>query len=113
MAGAGLFLAGRATVRPPADDGSYADGVRDGRALQATIGRAAGDSEIFRDGYEAGANDAFGGYDGGWSYDTPYAIVLENGGSGITYRISSRVELTPGVDYRLCSDEHRICPVPR
>jgi hypothetical protein len=41
----------------------------------------------------AGANDAFGGFDGGWSLGTPYAITLERGSNGISYRIKDRSRL--------------------
>ena len=36
-----------------------------------------------------GANDAFGGFDGGWSLGTPYAITLGEGPGGISYRIGA------------------------
>lgn len=117
IVGCGLFLAGRASARPapvPAgDDGGYAAGLREGRALQATIGLPAGDKAVFQAGYESGANDVFGGYDGGWGYSTPYVISLESGSPGVTYRIAGREEMAPGIDYRLCPDGHGICRATR
>jgi hypothetical protein len=83
LVAAAVFAAGRVTA-PESKD--YSAGVRDGRALQVpTAARSA-----FDDGYAAGANDAFGGYDGGWDLDRPYVITLKKGQDGITYRIASR-----------------------
>jgi hypothetical protein len=79
--GAGVL--GRVTA---GGDEGYAAGVRDGRALQV----APDARDAFDDGYVSGANDVFGGYDGGWDYDRPYVITLEKGERGITYRIKSR-----------------------
>lgn len=78
----GAFLVGRATAR----DNERAAGVREGRALQV----APGARDAFQDGYDAGANDVFGGYDGGWDYGRPYVITLRKGANGITYAIRSR-----------------------
>ena len=83
LIGAALFAAGRLSVTTPDD---YAAGVRDGRALQ--VPPAARDA--FDDGYQAGANDVFGGYDGGWDLGRPYTITLARGEDGITYRIRTR-----------------------
>jgi len=66
-----------------------AEGVREGRALQ----QPAGSRQAFRAGYVAGANDAFGGFDGGWALGTPYAITLERGSGGVSYRIAKRSRL--------------------
>lgn len=118
--GAGAFWAGRLTAaepRTPVDRGGYdaghADGLREGRAEQATVDLPATDKAIFDSGYIAGATDAFTGYDGGWDFDAPYVIVLTRGGPGITYRIESRTRLNPGVDYYLCPDAHKLCQQPR
>ncbi|HWD44556.1 MAG TPA: hypothetical protein VHM23_12765, partial [Actinomycetota bacterium] len=46
--------------------------------------------DAFDDGYRAGANSVFSGYDGGWSLGHPYVIVLASGANGITYRITAR-----------------------
>jgi uncharacterized membrane protein len=86
----GAFVIGRVTApgadRPGSADAARAAGVREGRALQvAPSSRAA-----FKDGYDAGANDVFGGYDGGWDYGRPYVITLRKGPDGITYAIASR-----------------------
>ena len=44
----------------------------------------------FDAGYAAGANDVFGGFDGGWSLSEPYVITLARGSGAVTYRIDSR-----------------------
>ncbi|BCY11444.1 hypothetical protein L3i22_065320 [Actinoplanes sp. L3-i22] len=114
LAGAGLFVAGRATAGDKATAGSektagdyaagHADGLLEGRAEQAPV--AARDA--FEDGYRAGADDVFGGYDGGWGYSA-YAITLVRGTNGITYRIASRTEMTAGAEYHLCPDGRSVC----
>jgi hypothetical protein len=102
---------------------SYFDGIRvgevegrrQGRTLQegasvpATLRKAVRAS--FSDGYTAGANDAFQGYDGGWTMGEPYVIVLEPGSGQIVYRIKSRTPLDPRVDYYLCGSS--LCHKPR
>jgi hypothetical protein len=87
---AGAFVVGRLTA-PDSDgvgraDEARAAGVREGRALQVAP-RA---RDAFQAGYAAGANDVFGGYDGGWDYDRPYVITIGKGMNGITYEIASR-----------------------
>ena len=98
VAAAALAVAGFALGRASADtDAGHDAGVREGRAaglqegraLQAT-GSAASAREAFDAGYAAGANDVFGGFDGGWSLGEPYAITLARGSGGVTYRIDSR-----------------------
>jgi len=90
----GAFAIGRASVDRGKDtdtarDEGRAAGVREGRALQQPVaGRKA-----FRAGYVAGANDVFGGFDGGWSLGAPYSITLERGEGGVTYRIEKRSKL--------------------
>jgi hypothetical protein len=118
LVGAGTFWVGRATAaRPgPTDRGyaaGYADGLREGRAEQATLNLPATDKAVFDSGYAAGAADVFTGYDGGWDRNAPYVIVLAPGGVGVTYRIASRTRLEPGVDYYLCPDGHTLCRRPR
>ena len=71
-----------------------------------------GAKAAFGDGYQAGADDVFTGYDGGWSYAAPYVITLARGRSGITYRFASRTPLHPGVDYYLCPDSLKLCQRP-
>ena len=75
------------------DDGRAA-GVVEGRQLQATLRLPAASRQLarraFREGYAAGANDAFGGFDGGWSLSEPYVITLARGSGAVTYRIDSR-----------------------
>ena len=53
-------------------------------------------------GYAAGREAAFAGYDGGWSYDTPYIVTLRRGGPGVTYRFARRWPMHRGVAYRVC-----------
>lgn len=78
--------AGEAQARAAGLREGRAQGVVEGRALQVpTSGRRA-----FRAGYVAGANDAFGGFDGGWTFKVPYVITLGHGKGGVTYRIDSR-----------------------
>lgn len=105
LAGAGLFLLGRMSAP---DGEGYADGVREGRAEQASLGRDATIKSAFDDGYRAGADDVFGGYDGGWGFQ-PYLVGIVKGSNGITYRIGSRTEMRAGVNYRLCPDGRGIC----
>jgi hypothetical protein len=87
----GAYAIGRASVDSGTDadtarDEGRAAGIEEGRALQQPVaGRKA-----FRAGYVAGANDVFGGFDGGWSIGTPYRITLERGEDGVTYRIKAR-----------------------
>ncbi len=92
-----------------------AQGLREGRALQETGALPAGSRQAaqvaFGDGYAAGANDVFGGYDGGWALATPYVITLERGTDGVTYRIADRAGVEPGTTYRLCADGRGLCPV--
>lgn len=91
-----------------------AQGLREGRALQETAAlptaAAAAARAAFRDGYAAGADDVFTGYDGGWALGVPYAVVLGRGAGGVTYRIADRTALQPGVTYRLCDGGHGLCP---
>jgi hypothetical protein len=112
VAAGGYWLGRTTSPDPAAADRGYAAGVRDGRAEQGTIGLPATDKQIFQAGYEAGATDAFAGFDGGWDHKIPYAIVLAPG-DGITYQIASRVQFTPGVAYYLCPDGHSVCRQPR
>jgi hypothetical protein len=101
---AALVVLGRATAPTPATARGYGDGFLAGRAEGVqegqAIAEAAGSSPAsrervraaFDDGYRAGANSAFSGYDGGWSLGRPYVIVLAKGANGITYRIAARAE---------------------
>jgi hypothetical protein len=88
------FALGRASANTDAghDAGvreGRAAGLQEGRALQAS-GSAPTTRAAFDAGYAAGANDVFGGFDGGWSLGTPYVITLRKGSGAITYRIDSR-----------------------
>ena len=56
----------------------------------------------FTDGYHAGRESAFSGFDGGWSYGEPYIVTLRRGGPGITYRFARRWPMLPGHTYRTC-----------
>jgi hypothetical protein len=128
-AAAAAFFLGRATSGANARAGQaygsgyehglhigHDQGVLEGRANQATdvlpSNTRDAAKKAFDDGYRAGANDAFAGYDGGWSFATPYAITLEHGGPGITYRFASRTPIKAGISYRLCPDSSGLCPEP-
>jgi hypothetical protein len=111
----GAFALGRATVDTDAarDEGraqgeaagvrvGRISGAREGRQIGLRDGRAAGIREgralqqpasarrAFQAGYTAGANDVFGGFDGGWAFRRPYVITLHKGSGGITYVIDTR-----------------------
>jgi hypothetical protein len=124
----GRASAGAATARSDGYQegriGGYADGMHDGRAaglqegraLQVPLtlpsGRQDAATAAFNAGYAAGANDVFGGYDGGWDMDSPYIVVLTQAGNGITYRIRSRTPMQRGVNYRLCPHSTVLCQEP-
>jgi hypothetical protein len=132
----GSFGLGRTTARPPSGAaaalparpaGTGADyaagfqagravGVQEGRALQVGQTLSGSDRDAgtaaFASGYVAGINDAFGGYDGGWSLSLPYLITLDAGSGGATYRMASRLPMQAGVDYFLCPDGSGICQKP-
>jgi hypothetical protein len=124
---AGGFALGRATGPDPASaraagyrasfDAGRAQGVQEGRALQEGLALPADTRDAaaaaFNAGYRAGANDTFGGYDGGWSLGTPYLVTLAAGSSGVTYRIASRTPVEAGVDYHLCPAPTAVCQEPR
>jgi hypothetical protein len=59
----------------------------------------------YNDGYRAGREDAFSGYDGGWVLGDPYIVTLRRGGRGITYRFARRWPLLPGREYRSCRQD--------
>jgi len=86
--------AGGAQGSAAAEAQGRAAGLREGRALGIREGRAlqlpTGARRAFRAGYVAGANDVFGGFDGGWALGTPYVVTVAKGGGGVTYRIDSR-----------------------
>ena len=90
----GAGSAAAATARADGLREGRAAGLREGRALQASESAAPGarraTRRAFAAGYTAGANDVFGGFDGGWSLSTPYVITLRHGSGPITYRIDSR-----------------------
>jgi hypothetical protein len=93
---AASFALGRASVDSDEAAGlraGRAAGIREGRALQQPVPAR----QAFRAGYVAGANDAFGGFDGGWALGTPYRVTLERGDDGVTYRIKDRSKLQPGL----------------
>ncbi len=129
----GLLFLGRATVDTGAARRSgqadarldgYFDGLRVGAAQGRQQGRAeqevgglpaapaAAAKRAFDDGYVAGTNDVFAGYDGGWATGVPYVITIELGGGNIDYRIVDRDQLEPGVDYFLCPSGHGLCHAP-
>lgn len=128
---AAAFLLGRATApdRPAGGTGdsagSYVAGVQAGEAEGRAEGRAeqvgsalpadqrAAARAAFEAGYAAGADDAFAGYDGGWTLGVPWVVTLEHGAGPVAYRIAQRTPLVPGVDYSLCADGRTLCQRPR
>jgi len=94
-----------------------AQGRKEGRALELGQTLPAGERDAveaaFKAGYAAGANDVFGGYDGGWAMGAPYVVSLAPGAGPITYRIGSRTPLEPGIAYYLCPDGRGLCQEPR
>ena len=99
LAGVALAAGGFAVGRVSADTDAghdagvregHAAGLREGRALQATGSSPTGARAAFDAGYAAGANDVFGGFDGGWSLSQPYVVTLARGSGAVTYRIDSR-----------------------
>jgi hypothetical protein len=90
-----------------------AQGRQEGRALQEGTALPNNSrhavSDAFNAGYAAGANDAFAGYDGGWTMSVPYVVTLNEGAGKIVYRIDSRTPVKPGVNYYLCANGHDIC----
>jgi hypothetical protein len=40
-------------------------------------------------------------------------VIVLTPGNTITYRVASRVEFSPDVDYYLCPDAHTVCHQPR
>jgi type II secretory pathway pseudopilin PulG len=130
----GLLFLGRATVDTAAARRSgqanarldgYFDGLRVGAAQGRQQGRAeqelgnlpagstAAAKRAFDDGYVAGTNDVFAGYDGGWATGVPYVITIELGTGDIVYRIVDRDRIEPGVAYFLCASGHGLCHTPR
>lgn len=134
----GLVLAGRLTVDPGHGgaqayaagygDGHYAgyftglrDGIAQGRqegrvlqevgALRSSVRRPV--QEAFDDGYAAGANDVFAGYDGGWILKEPYVVTLAQGKAPIVYRVSSRTPVEADMDYFRCDTGTGLCQEPR
>ena len=81
-----LVIGAAALGRGTAPQDTREAGVREGRQLQVPPQAR----DAFRAGYEAGANDVFGGFDGGWGYKQPYVITLKKGSEGVTYAIATR-----------------------
>ena len=93
------------------------DGRQEGRALQVgdTVSPASRTpvQDAFDEGYAAGANDVFAGYDGGWTLAEPYVVTLQRARTPIAYRIAARTPVQPGIDYFLCADGRDLCQQPR
>lgn len=89
------------------------EGRREGRALQAGKELPADARKpvraAFNDGYVAGGNDAFAGYDGGWTMGVPYVVIFEPGNGQIVYHIKTRVPFESGQVYYLCANGHTLC----
>jgi hypothetical protein len=110
----GGFAVGRLSVDT---SGAYADGrsaglaegsaegLRTGRALQVPPSAR----PAFDTGYAEGANDALGGFDGGWEAGLPYIVVVAQGSGDIAYRIVSRTPMQAGIAYSLCAQSHAVC----
>jgi hypothetical protein len=126
--GAGGFVAGRisaptASTSPARYPDPYVAGLRAGEAQGLEEGRAGQEAahlsgspaarvrRAFEDGYAAGANDVFAGYDGGWELGA-YVVTIARGSKGITYRITEREPLRRGVDYYRCSTASPVCQRP-
>lgn len=112
---AGSAIAGRLSAPP--DSTGYIAGFQDGAAQGRMEGRALQESPdssaaraVFLDGYAAGADDVFAGYDGGWALSQPYVVTLKRAQSPVTYRIASRVPMVEGVTYVRCGDN--VCEGP-
>ena len=56
----------------------------------------------YANGYRAGREDAFSGFDGGWAYGKPYIVTLRRGPPGVTYRFARRWPVELGREYRVC-----------
>jgi hypothetical protein len=56
----------------------------------------------YADGYRAGREDAFSGFDGGWGLGEPYIVILRRGRAGTTYEFARRWPLRGGRGYRSC-----------
>ena len=65
--------------------------------------------DAFDEGYVAGANDAFAGYDGGWTMAVPYVVTLTGGSGQIVYRIDTRTPVAAHTNYYLCAGGREIC----
>jgi hypothetical protein len=99
----------------------YADGLaagetqgrEEGRALQAVSTVPAASRQSAQDayglGYTAGANDAFGNFDGGWELAAPYVLTVQRPAGKSVYSITSRTLLAPGVNYYLCPGSAAVC----
>jgi len=123
----GAFLLGRETAPNTATkhSGDYFAGLRageaqgreEGRALQAGSELPANAKDVarraFDAGFVAGANDVFEGYDGGWQTTLPWVVTLDAGTGKVVYRIASRDQMQPGVNYYLCADGRSLCQQPR
>lgn len=130
LLGAALVLLGRATVDRNAGAGAarqdgYFAGLADGQAQGREEGRAAQEvrglpagvaaaaRRAFSDGYAAGINDAFAGYDGGWELGAPYVVTMQPGKGPVVYRIGKRELMEPGTAYYRCPSGHGLCSQPR
>jgi hypothetical protein len=85
--------------------------------LAVGLGRSTADHQrvpaprgSYADGYRAGREGAFSGFDGGWAYGKPYIVTLRRGPPGITYRFARRWPVQPGVEYRACA--RTVCSRP-
>ena len=82
-------------------------------AVAFFVGRGSADHGSSRPApgsYQAGREDAFAGFDGGWVFGIFDAWTLKRVGGGITYKFARRWAMQPGVTYRVCG--HEVCAQP-
>lgn len=95
---AGVFLAGRATV----DRGGGRTAGGEPAPVRVQTPAPPRGHGGYATGYRAGREDAFAGFDGGWSFGSPYIVTLRRGPAGVTYRFDRRWPMLPGIEYRAC-----------
>jgi hypothetical protein len=117
----GRLTVSTSAASPAVRSSDYFDGLRVGEAQGRQEGRALQEgaalpprarrpvAQAFDDGYAAGTNDAFAGYDGGWALAVPYIVTIEEGQGRIVYRIRDRTQMVANVDYHLCRGGHDVC----
>lgn len=134
-AGVGSFLLGRSigrrsinqrAIRTTAYNNGYGAGYFAGNQSGLTQGRSEGRQAGYTSGYNAavrkangaiggaytaGTNGAFAGYSG-WDIGHYYVVQIGAGSGGAQYAIPTRIEMTPGQSYNLCTNSNGICGGP-